>query len=375
MDKSPDAFRTISEVADWLGIPTHVLRFWESRFAQVKPVKRAGGRRYYRPRDMELLGGIRKLLHDDGMTIRGVQKLLREEGLRHVSEMSPPLPGEDSARADGTLQAPPGGEVIEATATEAPPRASAPEAARETPPEAAPEAPPETPPETAPDAPALSPAPPSQPAQPAAATEAPPPAEASPANAASADAAPADPAAPAETPAETPDDDAPMAVDVEPEAPENVVPLKPAEPAGETTTAPPADPAPDQAPAAAHPPQAQPPEGGDAPRYGPRGDLLDDAAAQAPADEPPVTGYRAARTLAGEQPPRMGALIPEDPPSDDTDESAPPAAPLITGALRRAARAPAGARPDPAALRPLHDKLVALRERMDAQPAGSGSDT
>ncbi|SMH30249.1 MerR family transcriptional regulator [Maritimibacter sp. HL-12] len=89
--KSPEAFRTISEVAEWLGVPTHVLRFWESRFSQVKPVKRAGGRRYYRPADMELLGGIRKLLHEDGMTIRGVQKLLREKGVRHVAEMSPPL--------------------------------------------------------------------------------------------------------------------------------------------------------------------------------------------------------------------------------------------------------------------------------------------
>ncbi|WP_371169794.1 MerR family transcriptional regulator [Aliiroseovarius sp. 2305UL8-7] len=93
--KSPDAFRTISEVADWLGVPTHVLRFWESRFSQVKPVKRAGGRRYYRPTDMELLGGIRKLLHDDGMTIRGVQKLLREEGVKHVAAMSPPLDSDE----------------------------------------------------------------------------------------------------------------------------------------------------------------------------------------------------------------------------------------------------------------------------------------
>ncbi len=89
--KSPDAFRTISEVAEWLGVPTHVLRFWESRFSQVKPVKRAGGRRYYRPADMELLGGIRKLLHDDGMTIRGVQKVLREEGVKHVAALSMPL--------------------------------------------------------------------------------------------------------------------------------------------------------------------------------------------------------------------------------------------------------------------------------------------
>ena len=98
--KSPDAFRTISEVAEWLGVPTHVLRFWESRFAQVKPVKRAGGRRYYRPADMELLGGIRKLLHDDGMTIRGVQKLLREEGIKHVAAMSPSL--DDSSMKDVT---------------------------------------------------------------------------------------------------------------------------------------------------------------------------------------------------------------------------------------------------------------------------------
>jgi DNA-binding transcriptional MerR regulator len=91
MSKSREAFRTISEVADWLETPAHVLRFWESKFAQVKPVKRAGGRRYYRPADMELLGGIKRLLHDDGMTIKGVQKLLREKGVRHVAAMSPPL--------------------------------------------------------------------------------------------------------------------------------------------------------------------------------------------------------------------------------------------------------------------------------------------
>ncbi|WP_238987499.1 MerR family transcriptional regulator [Roseovarius dicentrarchi] len=91
MSKSADAFRTISEVADWLGIPAHVLRFWESKFTQVKPVKRAGGRRYYRPADMRLLGGIRKLLHDDGMTIKGVQKVMRDHGVRHVAAMSPPL--------------------------------------------------------------------------------------------------------------------------------------------------------------------------------------------------------------------------------------------------------------------------------------------
>jgi DNA-binding transcriptional MerR regulator len=91
MEKSPEAFRTISEVAAWLDTPAHVLRFWESRFSQVKPVKRAGGRRYYRPGDMRLLGGIKKLLHEDGLTIRGVQKILREEGVRFVAELSPPL--------------------------------------------------------------------------------------------------------------------------------------------------------------------------------------------------------------------------------------------------------------------------------------------
>lgn len=99
--KSPDAFRTISEVAEWLGVPTHVLRFWESRFTQVKPVKRAGGRRYYRPADMELLGGIRKLLHEDGVTIRGVQKLLREKGVKHVAAMSPAIDS-DELRDEGT---------------------------------------------------------------------------------------------------------------------------------------------------------------------------------------------------------------------------------------------------------------------------------
>lgn len=95
MQKSPDAFRTISEVADWIDTPAHVLRFWESRFTQIKPIKRAGGRRYYRPADMALLGGIKKLLHEDGMTIRGVQKLLREHGVKHVAALAPPIDGYD----------------------------------------------------------------------------------------------------------------------------------------------------------------------------------------------------------------------------------------------------------------------------------------
>src|SRR5271154_460938 len=80
MDKSPDAFRTISEVAEGLALPQHVLRFWETRFPQIKPLKRGGGRRYYRPEDIELLGAIKRLLYGEGYTIKGVQKLLKEQG-------------------------------------------------------------------------------------------------------------------------------------------------------------------------------------------------------------------------------------------------------------------------------------------------------
>ena len=99
MPKSRDAFRTISEVAEWLDTQPHVLRFWESKFSQVRPVKRAGGRRYYRPADMTLLGGIKKLLHDDGMTIKGVQKLLREKGVKEISALSRPVDEDDAAEA------------------------------------------------------------------------------------------------------------------------------------------------------------------------------------------------------------------------------------------------------------------------------------
>lgn len=105
MDKSPDAFRTISEVAEVLDTPAHVLRFWESRFPQVRPVKRAGGRRYYRPSDVALLAGIKRLLHDEGLTIRGVQKMLRDQGARHVAGL-----------ADGTL---PVDTVAQATTSDA----------------------------------------------------------------------------------------------------------------------------------------------------------------------------------------------------------------------------------------------------------------
>jgi DNA-binding transcriptional MerR regulator len=84
VEKSPDAFRTISEVAEDLDLPQHVLRFWESRFGQIKPLKRAGGRRYYRPDDVALLRGIRHLLYGEGYTIRGVQRILKERGSRFV---------------------------------------------------------------------------------------------------------------------------------------------------------------------------------------------------------------------------------------------------------------------------------------------------
>ena len=106
MAKSPDAFRTISEVAEWLDTPAHVLRFWESRFTQVKPVKRAGGRRYYRPNDMLLLGGIKKLLHDDGMTIKGVQKMLRTDGVKAVAALSRPIDAEDQGETIDLKPAP-----------------------------------------------------------------------------------------------------------------------------------------------------------------------------------------------------------------------------------------------------------------------------
>ncbi len=84
MAKGPEAFRTISEAADELHVPQHVLRFWETKFAFIRPMKRAGGRRFYRPSDIAVLRGVRRLLHDEGYTIKGVQRLHREEGLRRL---------------------------------------------------------------------------------------------------------------------------------------------------------------------------------------------------------------------------------------------------------------------------------------------------
>ena len=87
VEKSPDAFRTISEVAEDLELPQHVLRFWETRFSQIKPLKRGGGRRYYRPDDVALLRGIRLLLYGEGFTIKGVQRLFKEKGASFVVEV------------------------------------------------------------------------------------------------------------------------------------------------------------------------------------------------------------------------------------------------------------------------------------------------
>jgi DNA-binding transcriptional MerR regulator len=86
-DKSVDAFRTISEVADDLDLPQHVLRFWETRFTQIKPMKRGGGRRYYRPADVDLIKGIRNLLYERGYTIKGAQKLIRDNGVAFVQAL------------------------------------------------------------------------------------------------------------------------------------------------------------------------------------------------------------------------------------------------------------------------------------------------
>jgi DNA-binding transcriptional MerR regulator len=98
MDKSPDAFRTISEVAEDLDLPQHVLRFWETRFNQIRPLKRGGGRRYYRPDDVDLLKGIRHLLYGQGFTIRGVQRIIKAEGIRFVQGIG---------RGDQSVTAPP----------------------------------------------------------------------------------------------------------------------------------------------------------------------------------------------------------------------------------------------------------------------------
>ncbi len=117
MDKAPDAFRTISEVAEDLDLPQHVLRFWETRFGQIKPMKRGGGRRYYRPDDIDLLRGIRHLLYGEGYTIRGVQRILKDEGVKFVQTVwktgapqpaHPPVGDDESGEAAALTRPLPG---------------------------------------------------------------------------------------------------------------------------------------------------------------------------------------------------------------------------------------------------------------------------
>ncbi len=115
MVKSPDAFRTISEAAEEVGAPQHVLRFWETKFSFVAPVKRAGGRRFYRPQDIVVLKAVRRLLHDDGLTIRGVQRLHKEQGLKK-------LVGAEAADLieDGEMFAPPHAAIAVSPAAQSP---------------------------------------------------------------------------------------------------------------------------------------------------------------------------------------------------------------------------------------------------------------
>ena len=103
--KSPDAFRTIGEVAEALGVPQHVLRFWETKFPQIQPLKRGGGRRYYRPDDVALLRHIRHLLHDEGYTVKGVQKLLRDRGARGAPAPAKPTQEEAGIPLDAASRA------------------------------------------------------------------------------------------------------------------------------------------------------------------------------------------------------------------------------------------------------------------------------
>ena len=127
LDKSPDAFRTISEAAEELDLPQHVLRFWETRFSTIKPLKRGGGRRYYRPEDVLLLKGIRHLLYDQGFTIKGVQKILKDQGARHVAAIGnggdvdmlpPPLSDDAEPEFEATAEPANGLDLAEPVAVE-----------------------------------------------------------------------------------------------------------------------------------------------------------------------------------------------------------------------------------------------------------------
>ena len=113
MAKSPNAFRTISEAAEEVGAPQHVLRFWETKFSFITPLKRAGGRRFYRPQDVVLLKAVRRLLHDEGLTIKGVQRLHREQGLKRIAAYGDPE-GQVSFEPEGEVAAirSPGGSTV-----------------------------------------------------------------------------------------------------------------------------------------------------------------------------------------------------------------------------------------------------------------------
>ncbi|PPQ37055.1 MerR HTH family regulatory protein [Rhodoblastus acidophilus] len=106
MEKTTEAFRTIGEVADELDLPQHVLRFWETKFSQIRPVKRAGGRRYYRPEDIALVAAIRVLLYSEGYTIKGVQRILKEQGVRAVMAASGGARGVAPIRSEPEAPAP-----------------------------------------------------------------------------------------------------------------------------------------------------------------------------------------------------------------------------------------------------------------------------
>ncbi len=125
--KSPDAFRTISEVADDLDVPQHVLRFWETRFNQIKPLKRGGGRRYYRPDDVALLKGIRRLLYGEGYTIKGLQRILKEQGPRHVQAIGRGAPIASAPGAGQTAMPAGAASAAQPTREWAPPREVVPE--------------------------------------------------------------------------------------------------------------------------------------------------------------------------------------------------------------------------------------------------------
>jgi len=120
MEKKEDAFRTISEAAEELDLPPHVLRFWETRFPQVKPLKRGGGRRYYRPADIELLQAIRTFLYDQGYTIKGVQRLLQEKGARGSLQALKAIPSEMMTSVDQEIPAIPSEENGKAILAEEP---------------------------------------------------------------------------------------------------------------------------------------------------------------------------------------------------------------------------------------------------------------